>query len=303
MANLEPPITYSPMIHRPPLRWPNGARVAFWVIPNIEYFRYDLKSPAALNPVSAEWIPDTINYSWRDYGVRVGVWRMMDTLDKHGIRATVALNSEVCRHYPVIVEQGSKRGWEFMAHGITNSIRLVDLSLDDQRRTIRESIDVIGESTGKKPDGWLGPGLAQTYESLQILNEEGIGYVGDWVNDDQPYPFAVPNGPLLSMPYPLELNDILIFVYGYQGGPDFLQVVKDQFDTLYADGAENGRVMGLAVHPYIIGTPQRIRYFDEALAYIREHDDVWFATGSEIVAWYLQHYFPLLTDSARADAG
>jgi allantoinase len=290
MDRTEPPVEYSPIVDRPPLRWPNGARVAFWVIPNIEYFRYDLKSPAALNPVSAEWIPDTINYSWRDYGARVGVWRMMATLDKHDIRATVALNSDVAVHYPQIVEAGLARGWEFMAHGITYSVRLVDLSAEDQRKTIRESIDVVSERTGTTPTGWLGPGLALTYESLDILAEEGIEYVGDWVNDDQPYQFTVPNGPLLSMPYPLELNDILIFTYSYKDGPQFLQMVKDQFDTLYAEGAENGRVMGLALHPYIIGQPQRNRYLDEALAYIRQHEDVWFATGSEIVDWYRKEY-------------
>jgi peptidoglycan/xylan/chitin deacetylase (PgdA/CDA1 family) len=290
MTNIEPPFEYSPIVSRPPLRWPNGARVAFWICPNIEYFRYDLKSPAALNPVSAEWVPDTINYSWRDYGVRVGVWRMMDVLDRHEIRATVALNAQVADQYPIIVERALEREWAFMAHGKTNSIRLVDLSPDEQRIEIRETIDAIAEATGTAPQGWLGPGLAQTTESLQIMADEGLAYVSDWVNDDQPYPFSVENGPLLSVPYPLELNDILIFIYQYGTGDDFLQAVKDQFDTLYADGAENGRVFSLAVHPYIIGTPQRIRYFDEALAYIRSHDDVWFATGDEIADWYRTQY-------------
>jgi allantoinase len=291
MPPIEPPVAYSPIIHRPLLRWPNNARVAFWVIPNIEYFRYDLQSPAALNPVSALWVPDTINYSWRDYGVRIGVWRMMDVLDKHKVRATVALNSEVCRSYPQIVEEGVKRGWEFMAHGITNSVRMVGLTADEQRANVRESMDVIAKSTGTRPQGWLGPGLAQTFETLQILADEGVRYVGDWVNDDQPYRFTVrpgQGGPLLSMPYSLEINDILIFVYSYQSGAEFLQTVKDQFDTLYADGATTGRVMGLAVHPYIIGTPQRVKYFDEALAYITGHPDVWCATGSEIADWYLR---------------
>jgi peptidoglycan/xylan/chitin deacetylase (PgdA/CDA1 family) len=301
MPAIEPPVEYSPIIRRAPIRWPNNARVAFWVIPNIEYFRYDLQSPAALNPVSALWVPDTINYSWRDYGVRIGVWRMMDVLDKHRIRATVALNSEVCRTYPVIVEESAKRQWEFMAHGITNSIRMVGLTPDEQRQTIRESLDVIEASTGQRPQGWLGPGLAQTYETLEVLAGEGLRYVGDWVNDDQPYRFTVPsgpNGPLLSMPYSLEINDILIFVYSYQSGPEFLQIVKDQFDTLYAEGAKTGRVMGLAVHPYIVGTPQRIKYFDEALSYIRSHADVWFATGSEIADSYLRQ-----TGASTAAAG
>jgi peptidoglycan/xylan/chitin deacetylase (PgdA/CDA1 family) len=303
VAHIEPPYDYLPMIHRPVLRWPNGARLAFWVIPNIEYFRYDLQSPAALNPVSAEWIPDTINYSWRDYGVRVGVWRMMEVLDRHNLRATVALNSEVCTHYPVIVEEGKKRCWEFMGHGITNSIRLVQQSPEEQHQTVRETLDTIQANTGVRPEGWLGPGLAQTYDTLQVLADEGLSYVGDWVNDDQPYPFTVrqgAKGPLLSMPYSLEINDILIFIYTYQNGPSFVQILKDQFDTLYRDGARNGRIMGLAIHPYIIGAPQRIRYLDEVLSYVRQHPDVWYPTGTEMADWYRQEYLPLLQPSSRS---
>lgn len=217
----EPPYKYSPIIQREPIRWPGNARVALWVVPNIEYFRYDMPSPAALNPISAGWNPDVINYSWRDYGVRVGVWRMMETLDKYGVRATVALNSEVCHAYPVIVEEGLKRGWEFMGHGVTNSVRLYGLSEKEERAAIQESIQTLKEFMGDPPKGWLGAGLAENTGTLQVLWEEGIRYVGDWVNDDQPYPFTVGNGSLLSMPYPLEINDILVCIYTYRDSEDF----------------------------------------------------------------------------------
>ena len=286
---VEPPIEYSPIIQRKPIQWPSGARIAVWIIPNIEYFRYDLHSPAALNPVSAQWIPDTCNYSWRDYGVRVGVWRMMEVLDKYGIRATVALNSRVCEFYPLIVREGMKRQWEFMGHGETNSIRLYGIEESEERKIIRSTIEEIKTFTGKAPRGWLGPGLAQSFKTLELLAEAGIEYVGDWVNDDQPYPFQIPGHTLLSMPYPLEINDILIFVYNYRSAEDFVTMVKDQFDTLYNEGVTNGRVLGIALHPYIIGAPFRIKALDRVLEYMAKHQGVWFATGSEIVDWYKEH--------------
>jgi len=286
----EPPYDYSPIISRKPIRWPGDARIAVWVIPNIEYFRYDLPSPAALNPISANWRPDIVNYSWRDYGVRVGVWRMMEVLDKYGVRATVALNSEVCRAYPIVVEEGMKRGWEFMGHGVTNSVRLYGLAKKQEQATIREALTTIKEFTGETPRGWLGPGLGQTYRTLSLLSEAGIGYVGDWVNDDQPYPFSVGDGSLLSMPYSLEINDILIFIYQYQNSDGFFRQVCDQFDVLYEEGASNGRIMGIALHPYIIGAPSRIKSLDRALQHITQHQGVWLATGKEIEQWYREHY-------------
>ena len=278
---------YSPIIKRKPLTWPNGARVAVWIIPNIEHFEFDLPG-TALFPLNL--VPDVLNYGWRDYSVRVGVWRLMDTLDKYGVRATVALNAAVCEHYPIIIEEGKKRNWEFMGHGMTNSQLLSGLPEEEERKVIRQTIHTITQSVGKAPEGWLGPALAETFITPDLLAEEGIRYLCDWCNDDQPYAMKVKKGQLLSVPYSIELNDIPFFIGKGNSGADFLQAIKDQFDVLYEEGKTNGRVMAIALHPFIISVPYRHKYFAEALEYICRHREVWLATGSEIANWYYDHY-------------
>jgi peptidoglycan/xylan/chitin deacetylase (PgdA/CDA1 family) len=215
---------------------------------------------------------------------------MMEVLDKYGVRATVALNSDVCYAYPIIVQEGLKRGWEFMGHGVTNSIRLYGLSEKEERAVIQESINTLKEFIGESPKGWLGPGLAENVGTLQLLWEEGIRYVGDWINDDQPYPFTVGDGTLLSMPYPLEINDILVCLYNHGDSEDFYRMICKQFDVLYEEGGANARVMGISLHPYIIGVPHRIKSLDRALQYITKHPGVWLTTGRDIDDWYRQHY-------------
>jgi len=280
---------YSPIIDRPPLRWPNGARVALWVIPNIEHFLFD--RPAARisgGPVAPT--PDVMNYSWRDYGVRVGIWRMMEVMERHGVRGTVALNSDVCVEYPRIIEEGRKLGWEWMGHGVTNSIRIGEQPPDEQRELIRTSLSVIGRSVGRAPRGWLSPGLTETVHTLDFLAENGIEYVGNWVNDEQPYPMKVKKGSMISMPYSSELNDIPALLSLHQSPERFGQMICDQFDVLYEDGLKTGRVMSICLHPFLTGHPHRSKYFAKALAHITARQEVWLATGSEIVDWYKTNY-------------
>ena len=281
-----PRYDYSPIIDRPPLRWPDGARVALWVIPNVEYFEFDL--PATLFRPPPREMPDVINYSWRDYGSRVGIWRMMETLDRFGIRATVALNSLVCRYYPRIIEEMLKRDWELMGHGNTNSRGIVGLSEDAERQGIESTIREIREFTGQTPRGWLGPGLGETYNTPDLLAEAGIQYVCDWVADDQPFPMKVRRGSLLAMPYTLELNDIPLFIGQNRTGQQYFETIRDQFDVLYREGEENGRVMAISLHPFLIGVPHRARYLEKTLDYICRHSGVWLATGGEIADWYLR---------------
>ena len=278
---------YSPIIKRTPLTWPNGARVAVWIIPNLEHFAFDLPG-TSLFPLNV--VPDVLNYGWRDYSVRVGVWRLMEALDTYGIRATVALNAAVCEHYPIIIEEAKKRNWEFMGHAMSNSQPLSGLSEEEERQVIRDTIQTITTSVGKAPEGWLGPGLTETFSTPDILAEEGIRYLCDWCNDDQPYPMKVKTGQLLSVPYSIELNDIPFFLGTGSSGADFMQAIKDQFDVLYAEGKTNGRVMAIALHPFIISVPHRHKYFAQALEYICHHKEVWLATGSEITQWYNDHY-------------
>jgi allantoinase len=191
------------------------------------------------------------------------------------------------------VEQGIKRGWEFMGHGITNSKLLSNLSEDEERKIIRTTIETITAATGKRPEGWLGPGLAETFNTVDILAEEGITYVCDWCNDDEPYPMKPQKGSLISIPYSLEINDFPAIVHLHRTAHEFFEMIKDQFDVLYEEGENSGKVMAIALHPMIMGSPFRIKYLDKALSYIEEHKDVWFATGSEIVNWYSRHHLDI----------
>jgi len=261
---------YSPIVDRPPVKWPNEARVAVWVVPNIEHFHFDGFAPNG---------PDIRNYSRRDYGNRVGIWRLMETLARHGMRGSVALNGEIGLYYPRIMEEAAKLGWEFMGHGMTNSQRLEGLPLEKEREIILQTRAII-EDHGQKMRGWLGPGLGETWSTLDLLREAGVDYVCDWVNDDLPY--AMKNG-IYSIPYSIEINDVPLFNMPSISIADFEQRIRDAFDVLYEEGERGGRVLCIALHPFLIGSPHRIRYLDRALAYMAGHDKVWFATGSEII--------------------
>jgi peptidoglycan/xylan/chitin deacetylase (PgdA/CDA1 family) len=276
---------YSPIVDRPPLRWPNGARVALWVIPNIEHFLFDRPS-TSVTMATIGMVPDVLNYSWRDYGVRVGIWRLMDVMEKHGVKGTVALNSDVCAKYPRIIEAGNKLGWEWMGHGTNNSTMINKQPEDEERALIKQVVDTIAKATGKRPRGWLGPALTESHRTLDILAENGIDYVGDWVNDEQPYPMRVKSGQMYSLPYSIEINDIPAFLDMKHTGEEFARTICDQFDGLYEDGARSARVMAICLHPFLIGHPHRSKYFDQALAHIRKHQDVWITTGAEIVDAY-----------------
>jgi allantoinase len=278
---------YSPIIDRPRLSWPNGARVAVWVIPNIEHFLFDRPSTRLTNlPVN----PDVLNYSWRDYGVRVGIWRMMEVMERYGVKGTVALNSDVCARYPRIIEEGKKLGWEWMGHGNNNSTLFAGQSEPEERALIKHVVTTISKSVGKAPRGWLSPALSETMRTLDILAENGIEYVGNWVNDDQPYPMRVKKGSMIAMPYSVEINDIPALLDLHQSPETFGQMICDQFDVLYEDGAQTGRVMSICLHPFLVGYPHRSKYFAKALHHITSRQEVWLTTGGAIVDWYKEKY-------------
>ena len=282
---------YSPIVDRPPLRWPNGARVAVWVIPNIEHFLFDRPS-TSITPVTTSFVPDVLNYSWRDYGLRVGIWRMMDIMERYGVKGTVALNSDVCEHYPRVIEAGKQLGWEWMGHGTNNSTLLGNMEESAERKLISHVVETIARATGKRPRGWLGPALTETHNTLDILAEAGIEYVCDWVNDDQPYYMRVKKGSMVSIPYSCEINDIPAFLDGKQSPESFGRMIRDQFDVLYEDGAKTARVMAICLHPFLIGHPFRAKYFAEALAHISSRREVWLATGGEIIDAFRQQVKP-----------
>ena len=277
------PFPYSPIIARKKLEWPNGARLALWVIPNIEFFSLAEKIPAS--PTGK--LPDVPTWSARDYGNRIGVFRFMEVFDRYGIRATVALNSDVCRYHPLIIEEGNKRRWEWMGHNMTNTRRLIDYPEGEEAGVIKTALETIAAASGKRPKGWLGSGLQETWNTLDHLAAEGVEYVCDWTNDDQPYVMTLDGGKrITSIPYSHDINDIPAFERHNRMADEFRQMICDQFDTLYREGAQSGRVMAICLHPYLTGKPYRIGALDKALDYICRHDGVWLATGSEIAAHY-----------------
>ncbi|MEV4458019.1 polysaccharide deacetylase family protein [Microbispora sp. NPDC049633] len=273
---------YSPITDRPTISWPGGARVAFYVGLNVEHFLVDRPSTSIWQG-TADLVPDALNYGWRDYGARVGIWRVADILDRHGVRASVLLNSAVAEHYPQIIKAGLDRDWAWLLHGRTNSVLHAGLSLEEERRLLTEMAGIVAEATGRRPRGWMGPGLTETFNTPALLAELGFGYLLDWTNDDQPYPLNVPG--MISVPYSVELNDLLLFDRGVTG-PEFVQTVRDQYEQLHADAEDSGRVMALALHPFVIGQAFRARYLDQALAFLAAQPDVWLTTSDEIAAHY-----------------
>ncbi|MEV6334490.1 polysaccharide deacetylase family protein [Nocardia vinacea] len=267
---------YSPIVDRAPIRWPDDARVAFYVGLNIEHYQVDRPS-TSIFPGTAALTPDPLNYGWRDYGPRVGIWRVMQALDKYGIRASALLNSDVAHHNPQIITAGRKRNWTWLAHGKNNSIFQADMSIDDERAYLTDIVETIERATGRRPRGWMGPALTETFHTPELLAELGLDYVLDWTNDDQPYRLNVPG--VLSVPYSVELNDNSLFLGTGLRGADFVQIVKDQLDRLCE---ESGRVMALALHPFVIGQAFRIKYLEQALDYVANHPGVWLATSDEI---------------------
>ncbi len=283
------PFPYSPIIGRPPLALPDGAHVALWVIPNIEFFALDEKVPAGSGGTGAP-VPDVPAWAVRDYGNRVGVFRLMEVLDRYGVRATVALNSDLCAHHPEIIEEGEKRRWEWMGHNESNTRRLNAAAPGEEPRIVRDALTTIEKATGRRPVGWLGSGLQETWDTLDLLAANGCEYVADWTNDDQPYRMTLDNGKqLISVPYSQELNDKPAFEKHNLTASQFQEMICRQFDVLYREGAQSGRVMAIALHPYLTGVPHRIGALDKALEYICKHDRVWRATGAEIARHYAAH--------------
>jgi allantoinase len=278
---------YWPITERPKLTWPNDARVAFYVGLNIEHYEVDKPSTSIFGG-TAMLQPDPLNYGWRDYAVRVGIWRMIEALDAHKMRASVLLNSDCCKHYPQIIEAGRQRKWTWLAHGKNNSMFQTGMDVEAERKFLKEIVDVVSKATGHQPKGWLGPALTETFETPRLLKELGLTYVLDWCADDQPFPLKVPG--MMSVPYSIELNDITMFLGMGMSGEGFYQTVVDQFDRLYKDGEKTGRVMALCLHPFIINQPFRQKYLEKALAYIAGHDNVWLTTSDEIAAHYAKNY-------------
>lgn len=274
---------YSPIIARPKLAFPNGARIAFYVGVNIEHYEVDKPSTSIFGG-TAHLKPDALNYGWRDYGPRVGIWRMIDTLDKYKMRASVLLNSDCCRHHPQIIEAGKARDWAWVAHGKNNSIFQADMTVEQERSYLADVVKTITDATGKQVNGWMGPALTETFDTPRLVKELGLSYVLDWCADDQPFPLNVEG--MMSVPYSLELNDIQMFLGKSLSGDDFYRMVIDQFDQLYQEAEHSAKVMALCLHPFVINQPSRHKYLEKVLQYITGHEGVWLTTSDDIAAHY-----------------
>jgi allantoinase len=278
---------YSAITRRERLELPDGKRLAVWIALNVEHYVYG--QPAlSLAQFTAELVPDPLNYGWRDYGPRVGIWRLADMLQRHGFPVTAIANTDVFEKYPAIPEEGKDRGWAWVGHGQNNSRWHVGMERDDEKQFLEGVIAAFESAVGRRPKGWLGPALTSTPNTIDVLAELGFDYSLDWANDDQPYPLKAESGRLVSVPYASEVNDIPAFVIHHHTGPEFAQSVIDQFDCLYAEGADSLRIMGIGIHPFLVGQPFRALAFERALEHIAGREDVWFTTPDEIAAWYLE---------------
>jgi len=290
---------YLPYDARPKIEWPNGARVAFWVAPNVEF--YELNPPR--NPSRAAWsrpAPDIQNYSYRDYGNRVGFWRMLDVMKRCGMRGSVSLNVAMCEHHPEVIAACAENHWEFYSHGTYNTRYLMGMDEAQERAVIQDSIDTIRKHTGQKLDGWLAPALTYTDRTMDLVAEMGLTYVCDLFHDDQPGPVKTAKGKLASIPYSLEMNDTIVYNVNQVSPRRYGDIIKRQFDRLYREGEKSGTVMCIPLHPYLIGQPYRLAAFEEALQYITSHDKVWLATGREIAEHFNTHYYDAFAKAAHA---
>jgi peptidoglycan/xylan/chitin deacetylase (PgdA/CDA1 family) len=278
-------LPYSPIHARPTLTLPGGARIAVWTIVNVENWSPEAPMPRTVlpPPMGQPLLPDLPNWAWHEYGMRVGFWRFVEALSSRGLKATFALNGSVCELYPEICAAARDAGWDFMGHGF---VQRPMHKVEDQRAAIGQTIEAIRAFTGQSPRGWESPGLTETDETLDFLAEAGIEYVADWVLDDQPVSLATRAGPIVSVPYTVEINDVVISAVQQQPSDEILRRGKDQFDRLYLEGAKAPRVMAISIHPYLTGVPHRIKYLEALYDYILGHEGVVMWTGAEILDWY-----------------
>jgi allantoinase len=277
---------WSMLPHRRKVGWPGGARIALMVVPALEWFPLDMKGKPFKPPgAMVTPYPDLRHYTLRDYGNRVGIFRIMKALDRFGIRASVAVNAAVAARHPSLIVSCVERGWEVMANGLDmDHLHFGGMPPDEERRLVEETLSILRRVSGQKIRGWLSPGRSESFATLDLVREAGIDYVCDWVNDDMPYAMQTASGTLHAMPLSNDIDDHTILVQSRHSEESYAQQICDQFDVLNAEAArEGGRILALSLHPWVIGQPYRIGALERALGHIMTHKDVWAATASEIL--------------------
>jgi len=270
---------YSAITRRPDYAWPGGRRLAVYVGLNIEHFEFGAGLGAALGPGSPE--PDVLNYSWRDYGNRVGVWRCLELFESLKMPVGALINTALYDYCPEVIEAFVKRGDELIGHGHTNSERQSDLKRSEEKKLLAYCRDRIRKESGVAPSGWLSPWISETFATPDLLAETGYRYTLNWCHDDQPVLFETKTKPLWSIPYPQELNDIPMIVARQMDGRDFADLIVDNFDEMLVQSEAQPLVMGIALHPYIVGQPYRLRHLRRALQHIAK-SAAWITTPGKI---------------------
>lgn len=273
---------YSAIVNRKHFLWPGDKRLAVYVGINLEHFSFGEGHGAELCPGGPQ--PDVLNYAWRDYGNRVGVWRLIDLFDELSLPVSVLANSSIYHYCPEVMDAFRARGDEVVGHGRTNSERQGVLPETAERQLIADATETIAGVEGRPPAGWLGPWISQSAVTPDLLAEAGYSYVLDWCMDDQPVWFSTRNGGrILSVPYPQELNDIPSIVGRKDSGEQFAGMITDTFEEMLGQSAKQSLVMGIALHPYLVGQPHRLRPLRRALqAIVAKRNDIWITTAGGI---------------------
>ena len=277
---------YSAITQRADYSWPGGRRLAVYIGFNLEHFSFGEGLGAALGPKSPE--PDVLNYSWRDYGNRVGVWRCLELFEQLRLPVGVILNTALYDYCPEVISAFARRGDELIGHGHTNSVRQGEMTAAEERKLLRYCRERIRKASGRAPTGWLSPWISESLATPDLLAQTGYRYTLNWCHDDQPVRLKTRSGPLWSVPYPQELNDIPMIVARLMDGRDFADLIVDNFDEMLAQSRSQPLVMGIALHPYIVGQPYRLRHLRRALKHVTASKRVWLTTPGAICEFVSQ---------------
>jgi allantoinase len=269
-----------PITERAPYAWPGGKRLAFVVTTNIEWFAFG--AGLGNDPAKAGEPQTHRNYAWRDYGNRIGIWRLFDLLDELGLPAGHCTNSLVYEHAPQITDAIRRRGDEVIAHGRTNAENLRGLWQPDEERLLREATDTIARHEGAPPAGWFGAGAYESAHTPDLLQELGYRYLMDWPMDDQPVWLGTRSGRILCVPYPVETDDAQGILHRRWSAATFADAVVDQFDEMIRQSERHALVMNVSVHPYVFGQPFRLSRLRRALEHCTGHELVWYSRPGEI---------------------
>jgi peptidoglycan/xylan/chitin deacetylase (PgdA/CDA1 family) len=282
----KPRVTYEPSWSRKPLKAPPGGSLIVHPVVNVEHWVYTQRMPRVLlpPPQGIEAVPDVPNWSWKEYGWRCGLPRIMDMLAHFGVRATASINGDVCNVYEEMARAMDKAGWDFMGHGF---VQTPMAKVEDERRTIADTKATIERLTGKTMRGWMGPGLSETFETVDLLAEAGVEWTCDWTVDDLPVRVETRHGPIVGVPYTLELNDIVVFAIEHHSSPEMYRRLQWSLPVYLEESKQSPRVLVISVHPYISGVPHRIGWYRKMIEELARLPGVVFMTGSEICDWYL----------------